>query len=107
MLICTIKNFFSLFLAFIFCLQLFHYQVHTTDDAYIFFRYAENIVQGYGIVWNQGESPVEGFSSPLWLLILVLGGQIGFSPVIVSKVIGGGCVGAAVFLIYHSLQQKK
>lgn len=41
------------------------------DDAYIFFRYAENIVNGYGFVWNIHEAPVEGYTSFLYLIILV------------------------------------
>ncbi len=40
------------------------------DDAYIYFRYADNLtVHGRGLVWNPGEY-VEGFSSPLWMLLL-------------------------------------
>jgi len=42
------------------------------DDAYIFFRYAENIYNGFGFVWNIGEPPVEGYTSFLYLAILVL-----------------------------------
>jgi len=41
------------------------------DDAYIFFRYAENIVNGYGFVWNIGEQPIEGYSSFLYLVVLI------------------------------------
>lgn len=37
-----------------------------SDDAYITFRTADNIVQGYGPVWNTGER-VQGFTHPLWL----------------------------------------
>lgn len=41
------------------------------DDAYVYFRYVDNLViRGIGLVWNPGEY-VEGFSSPLWALILV------------------------------------
>lgn len=41
------------------------------DDAYIYFRYADNLVIHHtGLVWNPGEF-VEGFSSPLWALFLV------------------------------------
>jgi hypothetical protein len=41
------------------------------DDAYVYFRYADNLViHGAGFVWNPGEF-VEGFSSPLWALVLV------------------------------------
>lgn len=40
------------------------------DDAYVYFRYVDNlVVRGAGLVWNPGEY-VEGFSSPLWVLIL-------------------------------------
>lgn len=40
------------------------------DDAYIYFRYIDNLViHGHGLVWNRGEY-VEGFSSPAWALLL-------------------------------------
>ncbi|MFH1418587.1 MAG: hypothetical protein ABII12_09930 [Planctomycetota bacterium] len=39
---------------------------YTVDDAYITFRYARNLVEGHGAVFNVGQR-VEGFSSPLWL----------------------------------------
>ncbi len=39
---------------------------YTVDDAYITFRYARNLVEGNGPVFNVGQR-VEGFSSPLWL----------------------------------------
>jgi arabinofuranosyltransferase len=48
--------------------------LHTTilDDAYIFLRFAENFVNGYGFVWNIHEQPVEGYTSFLYLVILIL-----------------------------------
>lgn len=42
------------------------------DDAQIYFRYVRNILNGDGIVWNPGGERVEGFSSPLWLLVCLL-----------------------------------
>jgi len=39
------------------------------DDAYIFFRYADNVVAGAGLVYNPGER-VEGFTSPAWMALL-------------------------------------
>ncbi|MBD3368853.1 hypothetical protein GF402_00630 [Candidatus Fermentibacteria bacterium] len=40
------------------------------DDAYVYFRYVDNLlIHGNGLVWNPGEY-VEGFSSPLWTLLL-------------------------------------
>ncbi|HYL05363.1 MAG TPA: hypothetical protein VE075_04955 [Thermoanaerobaculia bacterium] len=40
------------------------------DDAYISYRYAENLAAGRGLVFNPGER-VEGFSNLLYLLMLV------------------------------------
>jgi len=41
-----------------------------TDDAHIFFVYGKNISAGEGVVYNPGGERVEGFSSPLWTLIV-------------------------------------
>jgi len=42
------------------------------DDAFIFFRYADNFtLLGYGLVYNAGEY-VEGYSSPAWVGLLSL-----------------------------------
>ncbi len=38
------------------------------DDDYICFRYAQNLVQGHGLVFNVGER-FEGFTTPLWVLM--------------------------------------
>ena len=45
------------------------------DDAYIFFRYAHNIANGHGPIWNIDGLPVEGFSSPVWVYWLGVWGQ--------------------------------
>ena len=39
-----------------------------SDDAYISFRYADNLVRGHGLVFNPGER-VEGYTDFLWTLI--------------------------------------
>ncbi len=38
------------------------------DDTFIFIRYAQNWVDGYGLVFNIGER-VEGFTSPAWVAL--------------------------------------
>ena len=43
--------------------------VGVVDDSYIFLRYARNIWEGAGAVFNDGER-VEGYTSPLWLAVL-------------------------------------
>jgi hypothetical protein len=57
------------------------------DDAFIAFRYADHVVAGLGPVWNRGEA-VEGYSSPLWLGLLVLGRAAGIALPLWSGVLG-------------------
>lgn len=40
------------------------------DDAMISMRYARNLANGYGLVWNPGNIPVEGFTNLAWTLIM-------------------------------------
>ena len=47
------------------------------DDAFISFRYARNLVEGYGLVYNEIEY-VEGITNLLWTLIVAGGVGIGF-----------------------------
>lgn len=47
-----------------------------TDDAFITYRYAENLINGYGIVFNPGER-VEGYSNFLYVLLMVPGAFLG------------------------------
>lgn len=52
-----------------------------SDDAYINFRFARNLSQGLGFVYNPGvDGPIEGTSELLWVLLLTpieaLGGNV-------------------------------
>ena len=49
-----------------------------SDDAYISFRYARNLVRGLGLVFNAGER-VEGYTNFLWTLLCALGLRLGVS----------------------------
>jgi arabinofuranosyltransferase len=46
-----------------------------TDDAFISFRHVQNVYAGNGPVFNAGER-VQGYSHPLWFLLLVLGSAV-------------------------------
>jgi len=52
------------------------YRDSLIDDAYIVFRYADHLLAGHGPVFNVGER-VEGFTSPLWLLLLAAARALG------------------------------
>ncbi len=42
------------------------------DDAMISMRYARNLAEGHGLVWNPGGERVQGFTAPLWTLYMSL-----------------------------------
>ena len=51
-----------------------------TDDAFISFRYARNLLEGHGLVFNPGER-VEGYTNFLWVLELAaIWGGLGIRP---------------------------
>jgi hypothetical protein len=45
-----------------------HGALHFTlfDDAMVSMRYARNLADGHGLVWNAGGERVEGYTNPLW-----------------------------------------
>jgi hypothetical protein len=63
------------------------YWAWTEDDAFITFRYARNLAQGHGLVFNPGER-VEGYSNFSWVLIAAAALRAGQDPEQVAKVVG-------------------
>ena len=57
------------------------------DDAFISFRYAENLAQGNGLVFNPGEH-VEGYTNFLWTVLLAGGIRLGLAPEALSTTLG-------------------
>ena len=92
------KYYLSLSISFAFlCLALYslYIQPWIFDDAFIFFRYAENLNNGNGLVYNVGER-VEGYTSFLWVILMAFGDLAGFNIILFSKIMGlifaSGCV---------------
>ncbi|UCE26296.1 MAG: hypothetical protein JSW52_08000 [Candidatus Coatesbacteria bacterium] len=75
--ICTLAFGFLLFLCYDFVL----------DDAYIIYRYAQNLAHGHGVVWNVGEDPVEGYTSFAWVVLNAFAILLGLNPVLFSKTV--------------------
>lgn len=59
----------------------------TSDDAFVSFRYAENLVSGHGLVYNAGER-VEGYTNLLWTLLLAAAMRLGAPVVPTAQVLG-------------------
>lgn len=75
------------------------------EDAFIYFRFALHAARGLGLVFNPGER-VEGFSSPLWMLLLAAAARVGHPAVHVwARGLGVVC-GAATVLATDSLARR-
>jgi hypothetical protein len=55
----------------------FYYYPYFVDDAFITMRYAERLLEGKGLTWNDHDR-VEGYSDLLWLLLIAAFGWLGF-----------------------------
>jgi len=61
---------------------------YAIDDAFITFRYSENLANGHGLVFNPGDKPIEGYSNFLWLLFLSLLYKLGLPTYVTAKLMG-------------------
>ncbi|MEX1365384.1 MAG: hypothetical protein AB1Z98_19820 [Nannocystaceae bacterium] len=82
------------------------WRVHwfTIDDSYISFRYARNLAEGWGLVYNPGEA-IEGYTNFLWTVVLAGGLRLGVDPHIVSKVLGAAAA-IGILVITHRLADR-
>jgi arabinofuranosyltransferase len=76
-------------------------QPWTMDDAYIYFRYAENWANGAGIVFNPGVH-VEGYTTILWVALLAAGEAVGLNLELFSKGLGLAFTLGALGLVAHA-----
>ena len=74
------------------------------DDAYISFRYARNLAEGHGLVFNPGER-VEGYTNFLWTVLLAGGIALGVHPAVASVAMGLAAY-AALIVGVHRLVQR-
>jgi arabinofuranosyltransferase len=70
------------------------------DDAFISLRYARNLAQGRGLVFNPGER-VEGFSNPLWVLLAAAAFRVHLDPLLVWRLLGIACGALSVLLSWR------
>ena len=72
---------------------------YTPDDTYIYLQFAKNLTHGNGISFNAG-TPTYGFTSPLWLFIVSLGGAMGIDLLMVAKVVDLVLASFALIVFY-------
>jgi arabinofuranosyltransferase len=71
------------------------------EDAFISFRYAKNLAGGYGLVWNIGEKPVEGYTNFLWVLISAALLKFRLNVLWFSQALG---IGAGLLAIWYTFK---
>jgi hypothetical protein len=76
---------------------------YVKDDAYIEYRYATNAAHGHGLVYNIGDAPVEGFTSFLWTVLLVVPAWLHVPLLAFGKLAGAasflGCIAMVAALV--------
>ncbi|NWG21977.1 MAG: glycosyltransferase family 39 protein [Chloroflexi bacterium] len=75
-----------------------------TDDAFISFQYARNLVAGHGLVFNPGER-VEGYTNFLWTILAALVIRLGGDPVFWSY-LAGMVIGLALVLLSYRIAAR-
>jgi hypothetical protein len=74
------------------------------DDTMISMRYAKNLANGQGLVWNPGGEKVEGFSNPLWVVFMAFFHLFPISPSKISLFIQ---ISGAIFMILNLYLVKR
>jgi hypothetical protein len=77
------------------------------DDAGITFAYSRNLAAGHGLVAQPGTPPVEGFSNPLWTLLLAVPYALGvFHETWTPKAIALALIAATFVFIRRDLAAR-
>lgn len=75
------------------------YERHPHEDAFILFRYVENVAAGRGIVFNGSGPPAEGATDFLWMILLSLLVRLGVDVAVAVVWLNGlGCALIAYLL---------
>lgn len=77
------------------------YPLLTYDDAFISLRYAQRLLEGYGLTWTDGP-PVEGYSNLLWVLGCAFLGAIGVDLVDTPVLLGIGSALATIAAVIYA-----
>ncbi len=77
----------------------------TVDDAFITFRYAQNLASGQGPTFNPGEPPVEGTTSFAWLLLMTIPHLLHLDAVVFAKIVGVLATTALLFATFQAARR--
>ena len=81
------------------------YSSDIIDDAYITFRYANNLAAGNGLTYNPPEQ-LEGYTNFLLVVILALGVKVGISPPLLSQLLGISSFLILILLLFRFEEEQ-
>lgn len=70
------------------------------DDSFITYRYAKNLAMGYGITWNPGLPPTEGYTNFLLVIVLAPVIKFGFDPLLATRLLSYTCAIAMAGILF-------
>lgn len=82
-------------------LELLVYRSLYYDDAFMSFRYAENLAIHGQLTWNLNEPPTEGFTNLLLVLLLTLPIRLGLDPLLTTRALSLLASLGIVWLLYR------
>jgi len=84
----------------LFAFTFVDFSIAPFEDAAMLMRYAEHFAQGYGIVWNIGEKPVDGATDFLFMVVLGLFTKAGMPLEFATRFIGFSSHVVTVVIVY-------
>lgn len=78
---------------------------HIEDDAFITFRYSKHLAEGFGAVWNLGEPPIEGYSNPLWMLLMAVPESLSIDTTLCAQILGTAFLGLNLSFSWKTILQ--
>lgn len=77
---------------------------YVIDDAYISFRYARNLIDGQGLVFNPGER-VEGFSNFSWVMLTAVGMAFDLEPAAWARSLGCAAILGTILISAYTTRR--
>ena len=81
----------AVIIAALFIFNTYYHGGYAVDDAFIGFRYVDNLLHGHGLVFNTGEK-IEGYTNFFWLVLLTPLIYIGIAPETAALILNFLCL---------------
>ncbi len=88
----------------LYALIFFDFSLPPFEDAAMLMRYSQHVTEGYGIVWNVGEQPVDGATDFLFMLVLAALAKAGLSLEVAVRLVGLVSHWLTVLIIYVAIR---